>query len=172
MWTVSHPGDITSEMRAVIADPLETKLIDPQLPRLLSLKDGAATGAELLAALHATKPGLIVTSSHGLAEGTSDVLRAGLGLPIDLTHTPVPRDELGGRHPWWRGVVFAGLLLGRQLCLQRREVAVRWVAQAGGRQRHLGERCRTWFDSCAGGTGPVGAAGTDSRLLRPRRAHV
>lgn len=94
MWTVSQAGDITAEMRAVISEPLEAKLVDPQLPRLSVLKDGAATGPELLAALQAMKPALVVTSSHGLAEGTDAVLREGLGLPIDLSHTPVARDDL------------------------------------------------------------------------------
>ncbi len=34
MWTVSHAGDITAEMRAVISTPLEVALTDPQLPTL------------------------------------------------------------------------------------------------------------------------------------------
>ncbi|WP_153397887.1 hypothetical protein [Ornithinicoccus halotolerans] len=93
-WTVSHPGDITADMRAVIADPLAGRLTDPQLPRYEHLTDGSATGAGLLDRLAATRPALVVTSSHGLAEGDHDTLRAGLGLPVDATRAPVPLDDL------------------------------------------------------------------------------
>lgn len=94
MWTVSHAGDITAEMRAVISTPLEAALTDAQLPRFEHLADDSATGAELLAKLGAAKPALVVTSSHGLAEGSAAVLRAGLGLPVDATHAPVALADL------------------------------------------------------------------------------
>jgi hypothetical protein len=94
MWTVAHPGDITAEMRAVIADPLSVRLTDPQLPRFEHVTDDGATGAALLAKLQSATPGLLVTSSHGFAEGEADVLRAGLGLPVDVAHQPVGIDEL------------------------------------------------------------------------------
>ncbi len=92
MWTVSHNGDITAEMRAVIADPLAAKLVDPQLERFEHLTDASATGTELLARLTVMRPALVVTSSHGLAAGDADALRAGLGLPVDVGNVAL---ELG-----------------------------------------------------------------------------
>lgn len=94
LWTVSLPGDITAQMSAVIAEPLAEKLTDPQLPRFEYLTGGAATGADLIARLTSVKPALLVTSSHGLTIGEGDALRAGLGLPVDATHAPVPLDAL------------------------------------------------------------------------------
>ena len=89
MWTVSHAGDITAEMRAVISTPLEAALTDPHLPRFEHLVDDSATAAELIARLTAARPALVVTSSHGFAEGSKDVLRKGLGLPVDRSHAAV-----------------------------------------------------------------------------------
>lgn len=99
MWTVSHAGDITAEMRAVISTPLEAALTDPQLPRFEHLVDDSATAAELTARLTAAKPALVVTSSHGLAEGSEEVLRHGLGLPVDKSHTAVALDNLVAAMP-------------------------------------------------------------------------
>jgi hypothetical protein len=99
MWTVSHAGDITAEMRAVISTPLEVALTDPQLPRFEHLVDGSATAAELTARLTANTPALVVTSSHGLAEGSQDVLRNGLGLPVDNSHAPVALADLVAAMP-------------------------------------------------------------------------
>jgi hypothetical protein len=94
MWTVSHPGDITAEMRAVIADPLAKKLRDPKLPRFSHLLDTDATAAALLAKLDNSHTALLVTSSHGLAEGETEILRGSLGLPMDIEHHPVDLDSL------------------------------------------------------------------------------
>jgi hypothetical protein len=94
MWTVSHPGDITAQMRAVIANPLEKKLTDPKLTRFSHLVDADATATALLSKLADSRPALLVTSSHGLAEGESDVLRESLGLPVDIDHSPVDLDSL------------------------------------------------------------------------------
>jgi hypothetical protein len=98
-WTVDLPGDITAEMRAVIADPLEVKLTDPQLPRFEHLTDDRATGAELLARLTAAKPGLVVTSSHGLTAGDRDAMGKTLGLPVDVRHDSVDLDALDAAMP-------------------------------------------------------------------------
>lgn len=108
-WTVAMAGDITAEMRAVIADPLAEKLTDPQLPRFEHLVGDAATGAALLARLAAARPGLVVTSSHGLTEGEGDLLRAGLGLPVDAGLTPVRLADLVGAMP-------AGAIWHAQAC--------------------------------------------------------
>ena len=94
MWTVSHPGDITAQMRAVIANPLQARLTDAQLPRFVHLGDDAATADALVTGLAASRPAPLVTSSHGLAEGAGDVLRGSLGLPVDVTHTAVDLDSL------------------------------------------------------------------------------
>lgn len=99
MWTVSHPGDITAQMRAVIADPLEKKLTDSELPRFSHLTGNDATSAALLSTLAGSRPALLVTSSHGLAEGETELLRESLGLPVDVDHSPVDLDSLESAIP-------------------------------------------------------------------------
>jgi hypothetical protein len=99
MWTVDLPGDITAEMRAVIANPLAAKLTDSRLPRFQHLTDRGATGDDLLAALAAARPALVVTSSHGLTEGTDAQLAGTLGLPVDADHAPVKLDDLDAAMP-------------------------------------------------------------------------
>lgn len=109
LWTVSLPGDITAEMRAVIADPLAEKLTDPRLPRFEHLVGASATGAGLLGRLAAARPALVVTSSHGLTEGEGEVLRAGLGLPVDAALAPVRLDDIVAALP-------AGAIWHAQAC--------------------------------------------------------
>jgi hypothetical protein len=100
MWTVSIPGDITDEMRATIANPLEAKFTgEPTLPRFVHKTDGSATGAELLEALRTTRPSLVVTSSHGLTQGDDAALRGSLGLPVDVSHQAVALDALDQAMP-------------------------------------------------------------------------
>lgn len=89
VWTVSIPGDITSLMRAAITDPLIANLTDDRLPRLRCLNDDSATAAGLVAALRATRPALVVTSSHGLATGNTAALRIGLGSPVGADSSTV-----------------------------------------------------------------------------------
>lgn len=99
LWTVSHPGDITAEMRVVLADPLARALEDDRLPRFTHLHDTAATGSGLVDALAAQRPALLVTSSHGLAEGEHETLRAGLGLPVDVGWHTVGLQDLDAIPP-------------------------------------------------------------------------
>jgi hypothetical protein len=99
VWTVSTPGDITDLMRAVIADPLVTKLTDPSLPDLCVLAGPSATGAQLVATLARQRPAFVATSSHGLAVAPSATLRAALGTPVDCTSTPVDVAELAAAVP-------------------------------------------------------------------------
>jgi hypothetical protein len=94
MWTVDIPGDITAEMRVVIANPLEQRLTDPELPRFQHLTDGQATAAGLLGMLKAAKPALVVTSSHGLTDGSGEALAGTLGLPVDGGHSVVGLNDL------------------------------------------------------------------------------
>ncbi len=99
MWTVDLPGDITAQMRAVIANPLEIRLTDPQLPRFEHVTDGGATGGTLLTRLATARPALVVTSSHGLTQGAPEQMARTLGLPVDVAHTPVALDGLDAVMP-------------------------------------------------------------------------
>lgn len=97
MWTVDHGGgDITADMRAVIAAPLAAALTPPPLTRFEHLTDTMATSASLLKELMARRPGLLVTSSHGRTGPLDDAaaMRATLGLPVDLNHVTVPLADL------------------------------------------------------------------------------
>ena len=104
MWTVDHGGsDITTEMRAVIANPLAAALTPPPLARLDHLTDSRATGADLLKELTAARPGLLVTSSHGrtgILLPNAAAMRATLGLPVDVHHTTVPLADLDAGIPY------------------------------------------------------------------------
>jgi hypothetical protein len=103
MWTVDHGGgDITAEMRAVIAAPLAAKLTPPPLTRLEHLTGDMATSAGLLKALTAGRPGLLVTSSHGRTGPLDDAaaMRGTLGLPVDRNHVTVPLDDLDAAMPY------------------------------------------------------------------------
>ena len=99
MWTVDLPGDITAEMRAVLANPLEQKLTDDRLPRFQHLTDGHASAGELLASLRSARPALVVTSSHGLTAGDGDALADTLGLPVDSAHSAVALADLEDAMP-------------------------------------------------------------------------
>lgn len=99
MWTVDLPGDITAEMRVVIANPLAEKLTDSRLPRFRHLTDEHASGSELVASLQSAKPALVVTSSHGLTAGEGDTLARTLGLPVDRVHSAVTLEALDGAMP-------------------------------------------------------------------------
>lgn len=102
MWTVDHgAGDITAEMRTVIANPLATALTPPPLGRLDHMTDGRATGADLLDGLTAAHPGLVISSSHGRTGPLDDAdeMRATLGLPVDVNHAPVALDDLSSAMP-------------------------------------------------------------------------
>jgi hypothetical protein len=102
MWSVDHGGgDITAEMRAVIANPLAAALKPPPLARFDHLTDGHATGPDLVKGLSAARPGLLVTSSHGCTGplGDADAMRANLGLPVDVQHRMVPLADLDAGIP-------------------------------------------------------------------------
>ncbi|MEY9842678.1 hypothetical protein [Streptacidiphilus sp. EB103A] len=102
MWTVDHgSGDITAEMRAVIAQPLATALTPPPLSRLSELTHATASGAALVDELSATCPVLVVTSSHGHTWPLNDprTMRNTLGLPVDIIHNPLPLAELNDAMP-------------------------------------------------------------------------
>ena len=103
MWTVDHGGgDITAEMRAVIAKPLAEALTPPPLARLDHLTDGQATGTGLVKVLLTARPGLLITSSHGRTGPLDDstAMRANLGLPVDAQHNTVPLADLDAAVPY------------------------------------------------------------------------
>lgn len=102
LWTVDHGGgDITTDMRMVIADPLAAALTPPPLTAFEHITDEHATGADLTNQLTARRPGLVVTSSHGRTGPLDDaaVMRATLGLPVDVAHTPVELGDLDAAMP-------------------------------------------------------------------------
>ena len=99
MWTVDRTGDITAQMRALIADPLAAQLTDPRLPGFLHLPGAAATGSALIDGLHDLRPALLATSSHGATPESPAALAAILGQPVDATDEPVPVDDLDGALP-------------------------------------------------------------------------
>ncbi len=93
VWGVDHGReDITWLMARAIANRLARAYQDDaDLTGRLHLKDGAASGQNLLTALVERKPALVVTTSHGATGPLSDqaLLAAQLGLPVDVNHAPV-----------------------------------------------------------------------------------
>jgi hypothetical protein len=97
LWEVDHGGgDITSLMRATIAAPLGQSLTDPRLPGFTHLAGADASGAQLLSALKAARPALVMTSSHGRTGPLDDsaAMSATLGLPVDTSRSDVALDDL------------------------------------------------------------------------------
>lgn len=90
VWAVDHGGgDITSLMRDAVAAPIAAALAgDEDFAAGTTFIDGRAGGATvgaLRAALTARRPGLVVTTSHGMTGPLEDVPRmaAQMGLPVD-----------------------------------------------------------------------------------------
>nr|WP_044199274.1 hypothetical protein [Oscillochloris trichoides] len=89
-WSVDFGGsDITSLMREVLVKLLLKRLRNNDTQHELHIHeiggDEPATGAALLQRLSLTKPGLVITTSHGQTEPLDrpDFMRATLGLPVD-----------------------------------------------------------------------------------------
>jgi hypothetical protein len=99
VWSVNFGGaDITYLMQGVVADPVWAALHgDSEFDQGIRLADGDATLANLAQALEDARPGLIVTTSHGmtgpLADG--DGLRARLGGLVDADEAVLTPDHLG-----------------------------------------------------------------------------
>ncbi len=90
VWATDHGApDITRLMRDAIAAPLYQDLqADADIGANARFIDGthtSASGADLITALASTRPGLVVTTSHGQTGPLSDpaVMRRDLGLPVD-----------------------------------------------------------------------------------------
>lgn len=94
VWGVDHGRqDITWLMVRAIANCLaQSYQQDGDLSARLHLKDGAASGQNLLTALTERKPALVVTTSHGATGPLNDraLLVAQLGLPVDVARSVVP----------------------------------------------------------------------------------
>lgn len=101
MWTVDTGDVMTRLMRNVISRPLAEALDPPPLAGFQEIAGAAATRNALSQALGATRPGLVVTSSHGLVEpfDDRDALRAVLGLPVDQNRAPVTVGQLAADLP-------------------------------------------------------------------------
>lgn len=89
LWAVVHnAADITWLLRATITAPLAEKLAADGDYVPVFLTDAEADITRLVAGLAASKPALVVTSSHGATYplGNAQSMRAQLGLPVDNRH--------------------------------------------------------------------------------------
>jgi len=103
-WSVdSGPPDISDLMRSHIAAKLYQKfLADNEMGEVRSVfLDGAqdpelATSARLIAGLRSHRPGLIVTTSHGMTGPLSDpkLMRLTMGLPVDQCGKPLELETM------------------------------------------------------------------------------
>jgi hypothetical protein len=100
VWATDHdPEDISHLMRESIAEPVASQLAgDGDVAQTTQLYDTDATGAKLIQSLAAEKPGLVVTSSHGMTGpvGHPDKMRRQLGVPVDDGHHVLDVDALLG----------------------------------------------------------------------------
>ena len=100
VWSVDHgSSDITRLMDGAISRKLVAAWqgdADGDLSRLSYLRGEQATHAALIDTLASTRPGLVVTTSHGMTGPLHDPerLRAQLGLPVDMTHRALELDAL------------------------------------------------------------------------------
>ncbi|MFY9635717.1 MAG: hypothetical protein WAL27_13430 [Cellulosimicrobium cellulans] len=93
VWTVNHgTRDITHLMQNVLTKPLIEKC-EGTIEKLTVVDGADATTAGLVSAL-ASKPTLLVTSSHGATPLDERELVRDLGLPVARNHTPVDIDAL------------------------------------------------------------------------------
>ncbi len=84
--------DISWLMDAVVARKLAGDYAaDADLPRHTALLGADATGARLIESLVASRPALVVTTSHGMTGplDDQDATAARLGLPVDVSRRPV-----------------------------------------------------------------------------------
>jgi hypothetical protein len=100
VWAVDHGGgDITTLMRDTVAGPVFDALRkDKEItaPVFLDGTASPATATALVEALAASRPSLVVTSSHGMTGPLHDIdaMRATLGMPVDQLRTMVSPDSL------------------------------------------------------------------------------
>jgi hypothetical protein len=102
VWASDHGiDDITTLMRLSIAEPMVSKLrgdatVGPGTHYLNGCDAGGATAAGLAYALAQHRPGLIVTTSHGMTGPLDDIekMRAQLGLLVDSAYGLVQPADL------------------------------------------------------------------------------
>jgi len=98
VWSVDHGApDISWLMERTVADRLwQSVEQDADLGQRLRLKGAQGTRAALVSALAERKPGLVVTTSHGMTGplGNGATLAAQLGLPVDINHEVLRIEEL------------------------------------------------------------------------------
>jgi len=99
VWTVEHEnGDITWLMRQTIAEPVfQSWIADKQIGHQATRLGGAdATGERLAATLADRRPGVVVTTSHGLTGPLDrpDNMRRDLGLLVDTDLSTVRPEHL------------------------------------------------------------------------------
>ncbi|WGG48510.1 hypothetical protein [Rugamonas sp. DEMB1] len=103
VWSVEHgQQDITWLMARAVADRLWQRLEnDGDLAGRLRLQGELASRGALADALAERRPGLVVTTSHGMTGPLNDAaaLRAQLGAPVDLRHEPLRADDLRDWRP-------------------------------------------------------------------------
>jgi hypothetical protein len=104
VWAVDHGKyDITHLMRRALAAKLVEALTkDPDLAQGVCYVDGGkggATATALLGALEESRPGLVVTTSHGMTGPLEDVSKMGdqLGIPVDENHVVLDMAEVASR---------------------------------------------------------------------------
>jgi hypothetical protein len=99
IWATDHgKDDITNLMRRGIAQKVLAKFSDDDdiTTHFINGKQEVATAEQLVDALRKHRPGLIVTTSHGLTEplNSPDELAAQVGLLVDGNRQPVAIDAL------------------------------------------------------------------------------
>lgn len=103
VWNVDHgAGDITWLMARGIGGRLwELFEKDSELAGRRRLNGADATAAQLVTGLQEHKPGLVVTTSHGMTGplDDADAIRASLGLPVDVNHQPLALDHIAKWRP-------------------------------------------------------------------------
>lgn len=103
VWSVDHGiGDITWLMERAIADSLWSWFeADSDLTGRRRLRGIDATRENAVETAKEIRPGLLVTTSHGMTGPISDkdALRAHLGAPVDRNYQPLRVDDLGTWQP-------------------------------------------------------------------------
>lgn len=100
VWSVDHgKGDITWLMDQAISRKLSDQWAserDGDFSRATRLFGADATGEKLIAALARTKPGLVVTTSHGMTGplNNAPVMAAQLGVPLDVARRGLDLEAL------------------------------------------------------------------------------
>jgi hypothetical protein len=103
VWSVDHGGgDITTLMAQAVAEKVWSQFaLDDDLTGRMRIEGGAATREAIAGALAERKPGLVVTTSHGMTGPLDDekALAAQLGMPVDVNHQPLQANDLAAWQP-------------------------------------------------------------------------